>query len=179
MNPNMMPQQPNPHQNPMMTQQQQMAAQQMNTQQQQPPQDQERVRFVAELEFVQCLANPNYICFLAQNGYFKKPEFINYMEYLKYWKKPEYAKLIRYPTCLRFLELVQDKKFREAISVGKHAKEIDDQIILAWTRRHRIRDKRIRTAHEKQEQKQQQSGSNPSASGPNPGQAAPPNTQKS
>ena len=60
-----------------------MAAQQMNTQQQQPPQDQERVRFVAELEFVQCLANPNYICFLAQNGYFKKPEFINYMEYLK------------------------------------------------------------------------------------------------
>merc|ERR1719312_572226 len=101
------------------------------------------------------------------------------MEYLKYWKKPEYAKLIRYPTCLRFLELVQDKKFREAISVGKHAKEIDDQIILAWTRRHRIRDQRIRTAHEKQEQKQQQSGSNPSASGPNPGQAPPPNTQKS
>jgi len=104
--------------------------------------------------------------------------------------------LIRYPTCLRFLELVQDKKFREAISVGKHAKEIDDQvniieninvmiitilfqIILAWTRRHRIRDQRIRTAHEKQEQKQQQSGSNPSASGPNPGQAPPPNTQKS
>ena len=113
----------------------------MNTPQQ-APQDAERVRFIAELEFVQCLANPNYICFLAQHGYFKKPEFINYMEYLKvrsfansiiqlniqYWKKPEYAKLIRYPTCLRFLELVQDKKFREAISVGKHAKEIDDQV---------------------------------------------------
>ena len=55
---------------------------QMNTPQQ-APQDAERVRFIAELEFVQCLANPNYICFLAQHGYFKKPEFINYMEYLK------------------------------------------------------------------------------------------------
>ena len=61
-----------------------MQQQQMNAQQPQPPpQDQERVRFIAELEFVQCLANPNYICFLAQNGYFKKPEFINYMDYLK------------------------------------------------------------------------------------------------
>ena len=50
--------------------------------------------------------------------------------WIKYWKKPEYAKLIRYPTCLRFLELVQDKKFREAISVGKHAKEIDDQVLF-------------------------------------------------
>ena len=55
---------------------------QMNTPQQ-APQDAERVRFIAELEFVQCLANPNYFCFLAQHGYFKKPEFINYMEYLK------------------------------------------------------------------------------------------------
>ena len=66
-------------------QQQQMNAQQQQqqAQAQQAPQDQERVRFIAELEFVQCLANPNYICFLAQNGYFKKPEFINYMEYLK------------------------------------------------------------------------------------------------
>ena len=52
-------------------------------QQNQQQQDVEKTRFIAELEFVQCLANPNYICFLAQNGYFKKQEFINYMEYLK------------------------------------------------------------------------------------------------
>ena len=51
--------------------------------QNQQQQDVEKTRFIAELEFVQCLANPNYICFLAQNGYFKKQEFINYMEYLK------------------------------------------------------------------------------------------------
>ena len=51
--------------------------------QMQPQQDAERNRFIAELEFVQCLANPNYICFLAQHGYFKKPEFINYLSYLE------------------------------------------------------------------------------------------------
>ena len=56
---------------------------QQQQQQQQPQQDAERNRFIAELEFVQCLANPNYICFLAQHGYFKKPEFINYIKYLE------------------------------------------------------------------------------------------------
>ena len=43
--------------------------------------------------------------------------------------------------CLRFLELVQDKKFREAISVGKHAKEIDDQVIfLIWIDQNDLRN---------------------------------------
>lgn len=123
--------------------------------QMQPQQDAERNRFIAELEFVQCLANPNYICFLAQHGYFKKPEFINYLSYLEYWKDPKYARLIRYPTCLRFLELLQEKKFREAISVGRNAKEIDDQILLAWNRRHRIRNERMSQAQIKNEQKVQ------------------------
>ena len=31
----------------------------------------ESVRFQVELEFVQCLANPNYLNFLAQRDYFK------------------------------------------------------------------------------------------------------------
>jgi mediator of RNA polymerase II transcription subunit 31 len=45
-----------------------------------------------ELEFVQCLANPNYLNFLAQRGYFKENAFINYLKYLLYWKEPEYAR---------------------------------------------------------------------------------------
>jgi len=83
--------------------------------------------------------------FLAQEGYLKKPEFINYLKYLevitlcaslllnftfKYWKDPKYAKLIRYPTCLRFLELLLDSHFREAIAMARNAKEIDDQVIF-------------------------------------------------
>jgi len=95
MNPQMMNQGQSSMMNPMMNPQTQQMGQntQMNAmqgvgvgaqqQQQQPQQDAERNRFIAELEFVQCLANPNYICFLAQHGYFKKPEFINYIKYLE------------------------------------------------------------------------------------------------
>jgi len=115
-------------------------------------QDQERNRFIAELEFVQCLANPSYLNFLAQEGYLKKPEFINYLKYLEYWKDPKYAKLIRYPTCLRFLEPLLDSHFREAIAMARNAKEIDDQILMAWNRRHRIRNERMQKAHARQEQ---------------------------
>lgn len=83
--------------------------------------EQQRIRFQVELEFVQCLANPNYLnrkllCFacdlllmktdglfclfmlspdLAQNGHFKNKSFINYINYLQYWKKPEYSKYLR------------------------------------------------------------------------------------
>ncbi|CAG2054654.1 unnamed protein product [Timema podura] len=53
--------------------------------------DQQRLRFQVELEFVQCLANPNYLNFLAQRGYFKDQAFINYLKYLLYWKEPDYA----------------------------------------------------------------------------------------
>ena len=37
------------------------------------------VRFQVELEFVQCLANPNYLNFLAQNGYFKVLVCMNFL----------------------------------------------------------------------------------------------------
>ncbi|XP_073874508.1 mediator of RNA polymerase II transcription subunit 31 isoform X2 [Macaca fascicularis] len=53
-----------------------------------------RLRFQLELEFVQCLANPNYLNFLAQRGYFKDKAFVNYLKYLLYWKDPEYAKYL-------------------------------------------------------------------------------------
>ncbi|XP_028643098.1 mediator of RNA polymerase II transcription subunit 31 isoform X3 [Grammomys surdaster] len=53
-----------------------------------------RLRFQLELEFVQCLANPNYLNFLAQRGYFKDKAFVNYLKYLLYWKEPEYAKYL-------------------------------------------------------------------------------------
>lgn len=49
-------------------------------------------RFETELEFVQCLANVQYLHYLAQLRYFEDPAFVNYLEYLQYWRKPEYAK---------------------------------------------------------------------------------------
>lgn len=53
-------------------------------------------RFQMELEFVQCLANPQYLQFLAQQRIFKDPAFINYLSYLTYWQQPKYAKYIVY-----------------------------------------------------------------------------------
>lgn len=75
-----------------------------------------RQRFLLELEFVQCLANPTYINYLAQNRYFEDEAFIGYLKYLQYWQRPEYIKFIMYPQCLFFLELLQNANFRNAMA---------------------------------------------------------------
>uniref|UniRef100_A0A8D8YB25 Mediator of RNA polymerase II transcription subunit 31 n=1 Tax=Cacopsylla melanoneura TaxID=428564 RepID=A0A8D8YB25_9HEMI len=94
--------------------------------------DQMRLRFQIELEFVQCLANPNYLNFLAQRGYLKDEAFVNYLKYLLYWKEPQYAKFIKYPMCLYFLDLLQYEHFRREIVNSQCAKFIDDQQVLLW-----------------------------------------------
>ncbi|KAM7361170.1 mediator of RNA polymerase II transcription subunit 31-like isoform 3-T3 [Cochliomyia hominivorax] len=94
--------------------------------------EQQKLRFQVELEFVQCLANPNYLNFLAQRGYFKDQAFINYLKYLQYWKEPEYAKYLMYPMCLYFLDLLQYEHFRREIVNSQCCKFIDDQAILQW-----------------------------------------------
>ncbi|XP_076045431.1 mediator complex subunit 31 isoform X4 [Oratosquilla oratoria] len=126
----------------------------------------QRVRFQIELEFVQCLANPNYLNFLAQRGYFKEAPFINYLKYLLYWKEPEYAKFLKYPMCLYFLDLLQHENFRKEIVNGQCCKFIDDQMILHWQHYTRKRMKLLETgvASQQQQQQQQQQGSHTPAS---------------
>lgn len=87
-------------------------------------------RFTLELEFVLCLANPNYLAFLAHNSphLLVSPEstptsavetdairFARYLKYLHdYWRKPEYAQYLTHPgTTLRNLELLQQEQFRK------------------------------------------------------------------
>ncbi|XP_053669417.1 mediator of RNA polymerase II transcription subunit 31 [Anopheles marshallii] len=94
--------------------------------------DAQKLRFQVELEFVQCLANPNYLHFLAQRGYFKDTAFVNYLKYLLYWKEPEYAKYLKFPMCLYFLDLLQYEHFRREIVSAQCCKFIDDQAILLW-----------------------------------------------
>lgn len=94
--------------------------------------DAQKLRFQVELEFVQCLANPNYLHFLAQRGFFKDSAFLNYLKYLLYWKDPEYAKYLKYPMCLYFLDLLQYEHFRREIVNAQCCKFIDDQAILLW-----------------------------------------------
>jgi mediator of RNA polymerase II transcription subunit 31 len=51
-------------------------------------------RFELELEFVQLLANPAYLTWLAQSDQLKDPALIKFLEYLQYWLRPEYAAYI-------------------------------------------------------------------------------------
>ncbi|KAJ4456926.1 putative mediator of RNA polymerase II transcription subunit 31-A [Paratrimastix pyriformis] len=73
------------------------------------------LRFNTELEFVQLLANPEYLFFLAQRRYFEDNAFLHYLEYLKYWKQPQYARFLVYPQCLFFLDLLKSERFRREI----------------------------------------------------------------
>ena len=154
------PPSPSPFRNPMgatpphpMQQPQHHPQQQPQQQQQPPPQMmyseeelKQRTRFQIELEFVQCLGNPNYLHFLAQRGYFKEPNFINYLKYLLYWKEAKYVNFIKYPVCLHFLELLQHEAFRKEIVNGQCAKFLDDQVILSWQHYARKRVKLIENA---------------------------------
>ena len=56
------------------------------------PDDDER--FTIELEFVQCLANPDYLHWLALNKYLEDPAFVQFLNYLHYWKTPPYCRFI-------------------------------------------------------------------------------------
>lgn len=89
-------------------------------------------RWEVELEFVQSLANPQYVNFLAQNKYLEKQEFLNYLEYLEYWRKPEYAQYIVYPNCLHMLTLLKQPVFRHEILKADVAKMLMDDFFENW-----------------------------------------------
>lgn len=40
--------------------------------------------------------------------------------------------MFRYPQCLYALELLQEEKFRDAMTLPNNAKFIEDQMILQW-----------------------------------------------
>ncbi|KAK7756582.1 Mediator of RNA polymerase II transcription subunit 31 [Diatrype stigma] len=73
-------------------------------------------RFELELEFVQALANPYYLNYLASQKYLSEPAFVAYLAYLQYWKRPPYLKYLIYPgPTLKHLELLQQPRFRTEI----------------------------------------------------------------
>lgn len=88
-------------------------------------------RFTLELEFVLCLANPNYLSHLAVNypNLLHSPStataskdsdascFARYLAYLyDYWRTPAYSQYLTHPgAVLRNLELLQEEGFRKDI----------------------------------------------------------------
>ena len=89
-------------------------------------------RFLLELEFVQCLANPAYLHFLAQHGLLDKPGFVNYLEYLMYWKQPQYGRYLQYPHCLFFLDLLQEQEYRAALKDPAFIQMVEWQQYRTW-----------------------------------------------
>ena len=92
----------------------------------------EKLRFEAELEFVQSLANPEYLHFLAQHRYFDDPAFVEYLAYLQYWAAPPYCTYLVFPHCLRMLELLQKEPFRTALKRAEFKDEVSWQQRRHW-----------------------------------------------
>ncbi|CAF1074061.1 unnamed protein product [Adineta steineri] len=106
----------------------------------------DRQRFLLDLEFVQTLANPQYLNFLAQRNYFKNPAFINYLKYLLYFKEDNYIKYVRYPQALYFLDLLQREQFRQELVNATYCRYIEDQQLLAWQRLQRRKNQLLNNA---------------------------------
>ena len=95
--------------------------------------DQEEIlRFMQDLEFVQCLSNPFYLKYLADMGYFEDDNFLNYLKYLLYFKKVEYLKYITYERCIIFLDLLQFKEFRQKFKESQNVFDIINKINEDW-----------------------------------------------
>mmetsp|Transcript_26440 Transcript_26440/g.40957 ORF Transcript_26440/g.40957 Transcript_26440/m.40957 type:complete len:151 (-) Transcript_26440:475-927(-) len=93
-------------------------------------------RFELELEFLQMLASPAYLHYLAINDYLSDSSFIEFLKYLKYWKRPEYVKFVSYPHSLYFLDLLtNNERFRRELKNVAFRDFVHQQQFECW--RHR------------------------------------------
>ncbi len=65
------------------------------------------------------------------------------------------SRFLKYPQCLRLLELLQDSEFREALESWHNANFIDEQLLYQWQYYTRKRQ-RLQTLPAPQQQQQQQ-----------------------
>ena len=90
-------------------------------------------RFELELEFIQCLASPAYLHYLATSGLLSDPDFLAFLEYLTYWKQPNYIRFITYPHCLYFLNLLlTNERFRREIATVQFRNFVHEQQFYSW-----------------------------------------------
>lgn len=101
-------------------------------------------RFELELEFVQCLASPAYLHFLAtyRDGdgpvILQDPAFQQYLQYLQdTWSQPQYARFLTYPHCLYFLNLlITSPAVVKEWTLPAFRNFCHQQQFLAWQHRH-------------------------------------------
>ena len=93
----------------------------------------QKLRFILELEFVEMLASPQYLHFLAQSRYLSQPAFLNYLAYLQYWHNPEYLPFIAHPHALYFLDLLHvSEAFRSACLNPAFINLMHEQTFFHW-----------------------------------------------
>jgi|TARA_B110000008_G_C16557027_1_gene398699 mediator of RNA polymerase II transcription subunit 31 len=109
----------------------------------------EKTRFQREKEFLCFLANPDYLRWLSDEGYFDDPRFIRYLKYMLYWKEEKYRKYILYPHGLFFLDMLQNEKFRNSLRSDKFLADVKSSQYLHW------QQDEIRKQHRKQLREQQ------------------------
>lgn len=96
------------------------------------PEEQLPTRWEVELEFVQSLANIQYVHFLAQNDFLSDERFLAYLDYLNYWREPRYAKYLVYPNCLHILTLLQSPDFRKQIVNPALMNTLMNDMVKKW-----------------------------------------------
>ncbi|AFN84002.1 Rad5p-binding protein [Encephalitozoon romaleae SJ-2008] len=94
-------------------------------------------RFERELEFVQLLCNPEYLRWLAHEGYFESEEFRSYLRYLEYWRRPEYSRFLSYPQCLAILERLNNGNVNDIMNNESLFSALGEQQYFIWLNKHR------------------------------------------
>lgn len=94
-------------------------------------------RFFQEAEFVQCLANIDYVVYLSKNGYFENLEFLNFLTYLQYFQLPEYAIHLTYNKGVEVLSLLLNEKVRELLKNDPivFRRILMEQLWSSWARK--------------------------------------------
>ncbi|CAE7353717.1 URH2 [Symbiodinium sp. KB8] len=89
-------------------------------------------RFAEELEFVQCLANPSYVMWLASQGFLGDTGFAHFLDYLCYWRRPQYVRYITYPASLAMLDLLRDPAVRGRLQRKDAESFLSSNLLHAW-----------------------------------------------
>mmetsp|Transcript_104648 Transcript_104648/g.293274 ORF Transcript_104648/g.293274 Transcript_104648/m.293274 type:complete len:155 (+) Transcript_104648:200-664(+) len=100
-------------------------------------------RFALELEFVQALASPAYLHYLATNttnegqSLLLCPRFKAFLRYLQAtWTRPEYSRFIHYPHSLHFLNLlIKNDAFCRELAQVPYRNFAHQQQYFAWQNR--------------------------------------------
>jgi mediator of RNA polymerase II transcription subunit 31 len=112
-----------------------------------PVEDLPANRFELELEFVQALASPAYLHFLATSrsedgtlSLLQDPNLTAFFIYLRdTWSRPEYSRFIQYPHALYFLDLLIEKPtVLKEWTLPAFRNFCHQQQFLAWQHRHSV-----------------------------------------